>query len=145
VTRQAERERLWKARKAQGGLLGQISPDFRGAGRCHPETAPRGDAEVHLRTGGCIEGIAAVTIMHAGDGNLHPDFLLDARDPGQVEKVERIGKNLMRKVSAKSGVRCRASTGSDSTRPATWPNHFRSGRAGHAALRSRRPLIRGIS
>jgi glycolate oxidase len=43
-------------------------------------------------------GIPTVNIFHAGDGNLHPNFLFDARIPGELEKVEHIGKLLMRKV-----------------------------------------------
>lgn len=97
-----ERERLWKARKAQGGLLGQISPDFVVQDAVIPKRH-LGEMLQFIYEQADSEGIAAVTIMHAGDGNLHPDFLLDARDPKQVEKVERIGKNLMRKVSEVGG------------------------------------------
>jgi len=43
-------------------------------------------------------GIATVNIFHAGDGNLHPNFLFDARQPDQLEKVERISKRLMQRV-----------------------------------------------
>jgi glycolate oxidase len=99
---QEERERLWKARKAQGGLLGQISPDFVVQDAVIPKRY-LGEMLKFIYEQANAEGIAAVTIMHAGDGNLHPDFMLDARDPVQVEKVERIGKNLMRKVSEVGG------------------------------------------
>lgn len=91
------RRRLWQARKVQGGLLGQISPDL----IVQDAVIPKRHLAEMLRfiyDEARKEGIAVVTIMHAGDGNLHPDFLFDGRDPLQVEKVERIGKRMMRKV-----------------------------------------------
>ncbi|MFO7726233.1 MAG: FAD-linked oxidase C-terminal domain-containing protein [Oceanipulchritudo sp.] len=97
-----ERERLWRARKVQGGLLGQISPDFIVQDAVIPK-AYLGEVLTFIYREAEAEGIAVVTIMHAGDGNLHPDFMFDSRDPEQLEKVERLGKNLMRKVSEIGG------------------------------------------
>jgi glycolate oxidase len=48
-------------------------------------------------------GIVAVTIMHAGDGNLHPNFLFDARKPAELEAVELISKKLMQRVMQLGG------------------------------------------
>lgn len=97
-----ERERLWQARKVQGGLLGQISPDLIVQDAVIPK---RYLAEVltFIYEEARQEGIAVVTIMHAGDGNLHPDFLFDGRDAEQIEKVERIGKRMMEKVTQIGG------------------------------------------
>ena len=39
-----------------------------------------------------------MNIFHAGDGNLHPNFLFDSRVPGDLEKVEIISERLMRRV-----------------------------------------------
>jgi glycolate oxidase len=99
---ESDRERLWQARKVQGGLLGQISPDLIVQDAVIPK---RYLAEMltFIYDEARAAGIAAVTIMHAGDGNLHPDFLFDGRDPEQVEKVERIGKRMMRKVTEMGG------------------------------------------
>jgi len=93
---------LWKARKAQGGLLGQISPDFVVQDAVIPK-ACLGEMLELIYQEAAAAGIAAVTIMHAGDGNLHPDFLFDARKAGELEKIEKIGKVLMRKVSEMGG------------------------------------------
>jgi glycolate oxidase len=41
--------------------------------------------------------------MHAGDGNLHPNFLFDSSRPGDVEKVEGISARLMERVVAVGG------------------------------------------
>ena len=93
---------LWKARKAQGGLLGQISPDF----VVQDAVIPKVHLAETLRFI-CDEsdrrGITVATVLHAGDGNLHPNFLFDARRPEQVSAVEEIGKHLMRRVGEVGG------------------------------------------
>jgi glycolate oxidase subunit GlcD len=99
---ESERMALWKARKAQGGLLGQISPDFVVQDAVIPK-ARLGEMLELIYSEARIAGIAAVTIMHAGDGNLHPDFMFDSRKQGDLEKIEKIGKVLMKKVSELGG------------------------------------------
>jgi hypothetical protein len=42
--------------------------------------------------------IPVVNVFHAGDGNLHPNFLFDSRQPGELEKVEAISKRFMQRV-----------------------------------------------
>jgi glycolate oxidase len=42
-------------------------------------------------------GLPVANLFHAGDGNLHPHFSYDARDPAQVERVERAGARILRK------------------------------------------------
>ncbi|MEI6715267.1 MAG: FAD-linked oxidase C-terminal domain-containing protein [Verrucomicrobiota bacterium] len=96
------RQKLFKARKAQGGLLGQISPDFLVQDAVIPKRAL---AEV---LGLIYEeaeraGIPVATVMHAGDGNLHPNFLFDSSKPEEIEKVEAISKCLMERVVAVGG------------------------------------------
>ena len=93
---------LFKARKAQGGLLGQVSPDFLVQDAVIPKRAL---AEVLALVYEEAEkaGLPAVTVMHAGDGNLHPNFLFDSRRPGDIEKVEAISARLMERVVAVGG------------------------------------------
>jgi glycolate oxidase subunit GlcD len=93
---------LFKARKAQGGLLGQVSPDFLVQDAVIPKRAL---AEVLslVYEEADKAGLPAVTVMHAGDGNLHPNFLFDARRPGDIEKVEAISARLMERVVAVGG------------------------------------------
>jgi len=97
-----ERARLFKARKAQGGLLGQISPDFLVQDAVIPKQA-LSEMLRFLYAEAETAGIPTVTVMHAGDGNLHPNFLFDSRRPGDVEKVEGISKRLMEKIVAAGG------------------------------------------
>ncbi len=96
------RKKLWKARKASGGLLGQISPDYVVQDAVIPKRAL---AEVlqFVYDQADAAGIRAVNVFHAGDGNLHPNFLFDSRVPGELEKVERIGKSLMKLVVSVGG------------------------------------------
>lgn len=99
---EAERMGLWKARKAQGGLLGRVSPNYIVQDAVIPK-ARLGEMLKFIYDEADRAGVATVTIMHAGDGNLHPNFLFDVRVPGELERVEAIGKNLMKKVSEMGG------------------------------------------
>jgi glycolate oxidase len=42
-------------------------------------------------------GVGIANLFHAGDGNLHPCFYFDDRDPGQIERVVEAGEEIMRK------------------------------------------------
>ena len=97
-----ERLKLWKARKVGGGLTGQISPDV----MIQDAVIPRSRlAEVlaDIYEESDKAGIPVINLFHAGDGNLHPNFMYDARIPGQAEAVKQLGKNLMAKVIAVGG------------------------------------------
>ena len=98
----ARRAALWMARKAQGGLLGQISPDFLVQDAVIPKVAL---ARVlrHIYDTSDARGITVATVIHAGDGNLHPNFLFDSRKPEEVAAVEALSKDLMRVVMEVGG------------------------------------------
>jgi glycolate oxidase len=93
----AMRQKLWKARKAAGGLLGQLSPDYVVQDAVIPKRA-LADILQLVYDESDAAGIRAVNVFHAGDGNLHPNFLFDSRVPGELEKVEVISERLMRRV-----------------------------------------------
>ena len=93
----AMRQKLWKARKAAGGLLGQLSPDYVVQDAVIPKSALAEVLQLVYDEADAV-GIRAVNIFHAGDGNLHPNFLFDSRVPGDLEKVELISERLMRRV-----------------------------------------------
>jgi glycolate oxidase len=40
-------------------------------------------------------GLAVANVFHAGDGNLHPLILYDANQPGELEKAERFGAEIL--------------------------------------------------
>jgi glycolate oxidase len=92
-----QRKKLWKARKAAGGLMGQLSADFVVQDAVIPKRALAELLQLVYDEADAA-GLRAVNVFHAGDGNLHPNFLFDSRKPGELEKVEHIGKRLMQRV-----------------------------------------------
>ena len=91
------RMKLWKARKAAGGLLGQLSPSYVVQDAVIPKRALAEVLQLVYDEADAA-GIRAVNVFHAGDGNLHPNFLFDSRVAGELEKVERISQCLMQRV-----------------------------------------------
>lgn len=94
---EATRKGLWKARKVAGGLMGQISPDFLVQDAVIPKRALAELLQLVYDEADAA-GLPAVNVFHAGDGNLHPNFLFDSGKPGEIEKVEGISKRLMQRV-----------------------------------------------
>lgn len=88
---------LWKARKAQGGLLGQISPDFIVQDAVIPK-ARLAEMLQFIYDEADRVNITVATVLHAGDGNLHPNFLFDSRLPDQVQAVDALSHRLMERV-----------------------------------------------
>lgn len=98
----AERLKLWKARKVGGGLTGQISPDVMIQDAVIPRSRLAEVLEDIYREADA-EGIPVINLFHAGDGNLHPNFMYDGRVPEQVKAVHRLGRRLMKKVISVGG------------------------------------------
>ncbi len=94
---ETQRNRLWKARKVAGGLMGQLSPDFLVQDAVIPKRALAEVLQLVYDEADAA-GLRAVNVFHAGDGNLHPNFLFDSNKPGELEKVEAISKRLMQRV-----------------------------------------------
>ena len=36
------------------------------------------------------------TVLHAGDGNLHPNIMFDINKPGELEKAEAAGEDILK-------------------------------------------------
>ena len=49
-------------------------------------------------------GCAVANVFHAGDGNLHPLILYDANQPGQIERAEAFGADILRLCVQVGGV-----------------------------------------
>ena len=101
----SEDERLlfWAGRKAAFPAVGRISPDY----LCMDGTIPRGKlAEVLTRIRGFSEkyGLGVANVFHAGDGNLHPLILYDANKPGEMDKAEAFGADILRTCVELGGV-----------------------------------------
>jgi glycolate oxidase len=89
-----ERHLLWKGRKTAFGAIGRISPSF----YVQDGVIPRTRIPETLRK---IEEIGRKysltigNIFHAGDGNLHPLILFDARDAGQTQRTLDAGREIL--------------------------------------------------
>ncbi len=100
---EAERLAFWAGRKAAFPAVGRISPDY----YCMDGTIPRARlAEVLARTRELSEqyGLRVANVFHAGDGNLHPLILYDANQPGEIERAEAFGADILRLCVAVGGV-----------------------------------------
>jgi len=85
-----ERARWWANRKTGFGAMGAISPDY----LVQDGVIPRSRLPEVLNNINNISqkyGLRIANIFHAGDGNLHPLVLFDARIPGQREAALEAG------------------------------------------------------
>ncbi len=89
-----ERARFWAGRKAAFPAVGRISPDY----YCMDGTIPRKHLARVLREIAALSdkyGLRAANVFHAGDGNLHPLILYDGNAPGELERAERFGGEIL--------------------------------------------------
>ncbi|MGQ9625937.1 MAG: FAD-binding oxidoreductase [Anaerolineae bacterium] len=96
----AERDQLWAGRRGAFGAVGSVHPYLVCDG-----TVPRTKLPEVLRKVAKIGekyGLEIANVFHAGDGNLHPLILFDARDKEQEELVLRAGAEILA-VCAEAG------------------------------------------
>src|ERR1043165_124353 len=90
-----ERDLLWKGRKNAFGAVGRVSPTYYVQDGVVPRTkiAPTLNfiGEVATR-----HGVTISNIFHAGDGNLPPIILFNARIPGELDKARAAGEEILR-------------------------------------------------
>jgi glycolate oxidase subunit GlcD len=99
---EAERKKLWAARKGAFGAMGRITPDI----LIQDAVVPRSRLpEVLAATyaTGARYGLRVANVFHAGDGNLHPLICFDSRDAGQVARVKEAGREIMETCVAAGG------------------------------------------
>ncbi len=85
---------IWKGRKAAFGAMGQINDYI-----CLDGTIPVGELPFVLRRIGELSkeyGLGVANVFHAGDGNMHPLILFNANQPGDLEKAEAFGADVLR-------------------------------------------------
>jgi glycolate oxidase len=90
----SERNAIWKGRKATFGATGRISDYI-----CMDGTIPTTQLPFVLRrTSEIISsyGLRVANVFHAGDGNLHPLILFNINEPGEMEKAEAAGEELLK-------------------------------------------------
>jgi glycolate oxidase len=101
----SEQERLlfWAGRKAAFPAVGRISPDY----YCMDGTIPRAKLPVvlkRMKEMSAKYGLRVANVFHAGDGNLHPLILYDANKPGELEKTEKFGAEILKLCVEVGGV-----------------------------------------
>ncbi len=98
-----ERNAFWAGRKAAFPAVGRISPDY----YCMDGTIPRRQLpEILSRMARMSEkyGLRVANVFHAGDGNLHPLILFDANEPGELERAEDFGADILKACVELGGV-----------------------------------------
>lgn len=99
---EAERLRFWAGRKAAFPAAGRISADY----YCMDGTIPRRAIGAMLEAIREMEsryGLRCLNVFHAGDGNLHPLILFDANVPGEWERAEAFGAEILERSVALGG------------------------------------------
>jgi glycolate oxidase len=98
-----ERSKFWAGRKAAFPAVGRISPDY----YCMDGTIPRARlSEVlhRMQEMSSRYGLKVANVFHAGDGNLHPLILYDANVPGELERAETFGADILKLCVEVGGV-----------------------------------------
>ena len=89
-----ERDLLWKGRKNAFGAVGRVSPTY----YVQDGVVPRSQIAGTLRFINSVSakyGLTIGNIFHAGDGNMHPIILFNARVPGELDKAKAAGEEIL--------------------------------------------------
>ena len=98
-----ERIAFWAGRKAAFPAVGRLAPDY----YCMDGTIPRRrlpEVLERMATLSAQYGLGVANVFHAGDGNLHPLILYDANQPGQLDRAEAFGSDILRLCVEVGGV-----------------------------------------
>jgi glycolate oxidase len=98
-----ERALLWKGRKSAFGAIARIAPDY----YLHDAVVPRTrlvDVLEQVYDIAAEQRLTMMNVFHAGDGNLHPLIVFDAREPGIWPRVADAGDAILRACVDAGGV-----------------------------------------
>ena len=98
-----ERAQFWKGRMSAFPSVGRISPDY----MTMDGTIPRHrlpDVLTRMTELSAKYGLRVANVFHAGDGNLHPLILFDANQPGELDKAEAFGADILKLCVEVGGV-----------------------------------------
>ena len=90
----AERALLWLGRRSAFAAMGRVSHDY----YVQDGVVPRTRLPEVLRRIAELErehGLRVGNVFHAGDGNLHPLVLYDAREEGQAERAQTLAVAIL--------------------------------------------------
>ncbi|HZH51112.1 MAG TPA: FAD-linked oxidase C-terminal domain-containing protein [Microvirga sp.] len=91
---EAESAAIWKGRKSAFGATGRVADYI-----CMDGTIPTGQLPHVLKRIDEIAksyGLGVANVFHAGDGNLHPLVMFNTNEPGEMEKAEKAGEDILR-------------------------------------------------
>ncbi len=89
-----EAARIWLGRKSAFSAIGRVA-DY----MCLDGTIPVTELPFVLRRIaelGAEYGLSVANVFHAGDGNMHPLIMFDANKPGDLEKCEALGAEILK-------------------------------------------------
>ena len=89
-----ESRRIWLGRKSAFGAMGQMGDYI-----CLDGTIPVTALPMVLAGIGDLSrqyGLGVANVFHAGDGNMHPLIIYDANAPGDLDRAEALGADIMR-------------------------------------------------
>ena len=92
---------IWKGRKSAFGAMGRLGDYI-----CLDGTIPVSALPQVLGRIGALSqeyGLRVANVFHAGDGNMHPLILFDANTPGELERAEALGAEILRACVAAGG------------------------------------------
>jgi glycolate oxidase len=87
---------MWKGRKAAFAAAGKMSPSY----FVQDGVVPRNclvEILGDINALGEKYGFRIANVFHAGDGNLHPLILYDNSVPGEWERVEELGGEILKR------------------------------------------------
>ena len=97
-----ERALIWKGRKAAFAAMGRISANYIVQDGVVPRTSlPEVMNEIDRLS--AEAGLRVANVFHAGDGNLHPLVLYDARIAGEETKAEELSAKILELCIEKGG------------------------------------------
>jgi glycolate oxidase len=85
---------IWKGRKSAFGAVGRIADYVCMDGTIPLSTLPQTLTVIAKICGEA--GFVVANIFHAGDGNLHPLIMYNANTPGELERVEKAGADILK-------------------------------------------------
>ncbi|MGR3398623.1 MAG: FAD-linked oxidase C-terminal domain-containing protein [Paracoccus sp. (in: a-proteobacteria)] len=89
-----ESRRIWLGRKSAFGAMGQMGDYI-----CLDGTIPVTALPQVLAGIGRLSrdyGLSVANVFHAGDGNMHPLIIYDANKPGDLDRAEAFGADILR-------------------------------------------------
>jgi len=97
-----ERLRLWLCRKKAFGAVGRLAPAYISMAVVVPLGA-LGALVADIQAIQAEHGVAIATVVHAGDGNLHPGVHYDDRDPDLAARAQRAADAIVLAALARGG------------------------------------------